>query len=95
MLKLKYLDREVFVQDDKEMIKHFQEVVTKLHPSDVLHISEQKVEDKKWQLQHLWEVTRKGFKKAALCPCGSTEPAGYHNYGPTEGWPHCPDCGYV
>lgn len=31
----------------------------------------------------------------ALCPCGCVEPAGYHNYGPEDGWPHCPDCGYV
>lgn len=40
-----------------------------------------------------WIVQKNSIEKMVQCLwCGSTESAGYYEYGPEHGWAHCPDC---
>lgn len=58
------------------------------------HLYKQR-EDGSYAFFRGYTSTIQGLIYATFCSCGSQRPAGYYEYGPEHGWPHCPDCGMV
>lgn len=95
MKTIEYIGNVFEVKNDESVQTLLKNLSAELKEGESIRVSLYRTQDKVKNLELQWVVVCNMVTPVKFCPCGSVRPSGYYNYGPEDGWPHCPDCGMV